>query len=274
MTCLDRINSIVMEGDGIPPLRAIVLDNDETTGSYGLLFAIISVLQNNTYLTDEIIKKILKRLATWMKIYNIFRPGILKLLYTALAMRKYKYIDAIIMYTNQTEVENSGLIIDSPPKCIAYMMAYLVEAPVFDNIITRDPNYKKTPLSYIPKSFERILELYPDRPKDIRGIIFVDDMASPTIICADTIEPHLKSKDNWYAICPYYQTLSYNDMKKCIHYIFEDILNVSLYTDRVWNAYIKYIPRGVSSITSVPLLHVCSVLKKKYSFVSYDKIPL
>ncbi len=28
---------------GKPPLRAVVLDNDETTGSYGILFALMDI---------------------------------------------------------------------------------------------------------------------------------------------------------------------------------------------------------------------------------------
>lgn len=252
-----------------PPLRAVILDNDETTGSYGLLFAIINVLRaNNATITNDTMKRILERLAAWMKLFNVFRPGLLTLLYTLLMMRGSGYIDSIIMYTNQTEIPNSELLVDSPPKCIAYMMNFLVEEPVFDHIITRDCNYNQISSLYIPKSFDRILDLYPDRARDIRNIIFIDDLASPDTICADNIKEDSKNSDCWYAICPYYLKLKYKDIIQCIRYVFIDILdNLPDYVVKIWDTYmVNYMPRGSSSMNPAPFLHVCEVVKKKYGF--------
>jgi hypothetical protein len=65
------------------------------------------------------------------------------------------------------------------------MMNYLVDATVFDCMLSRPPNADNS--KWIMKSFSRILDLYPLRPKDIRQMVFIDDMAFPNFIDAKDI---------------------------------------------------------------------------------------
>lgn len=247
-------------------LRAIVLDNDETTGSYGLLFAIIAVLQTKTDITNTILKLYLKRLSIWMLTHGLFRPGIRNLLYTARTLRNRGLVDVIIMYTNQTENSYSDFLIDSVPKCIAYMFNYLSRQSVFNAILAKDGCAPDARL-YSTKSFERILALFPNKPKDIREIIFIDDLASPRHIQATTIEPQNMSPDCWYAIAPYYRMVDKDEVKECIFHMFNsNSLLLDTYLEPIWNMYAtRYLPKEVYSLDSaVPMLTACDMLVAKF----------
>ena len=213
------------------PLRAIILDNDETTGSYILVYSIlIGVTMTNT-LTRNDFCLILQRLARWMIIHNVFRPGLRTLLDTISTLRKGNAIDAIIMYTNQTGemeflLENKKYNI-SVPQSIAYMIDFLTDCkPFFDSILMRVEGTKPDPNGWFPKTFSRILNLYPNKPKDIRQIVFVDDLSTPEYIHAYDIPNTHKSLESWYPIRPYYRYLSDHEIRECIRTCFEDIIDL------------------------------------------------
>lgn len=247
-----------------PPLRAVVLDNDETTGSFGLLFALITVFRTEPLITNSRFKRILKQLSLWMLIHGLFRPGIQNLLYTVTTLRNRGHIDTIIMYTNQTENPYSNLYVDSAPNCIAFMFNCISKQTVFDSILAKDA-WSSQAAVYTPKSFHRILDLFPNKPKDIRGIVFVDDLAGPDHMRADTIEPHLQNPDCWYGITPYYRHLDKDTVYKCLKYTLGTIVLANMYIERVWEAYQKYIPREESSLhDALPMLHLCDELERKF----------
>ncbi len=250
-----------------PPLKAVVLDNDETTGSYGILFAIIIVFGQDPLITNVRFKHLLKNLAIWMLTTGLFRPGIQNLLYTITSLRKRGLIDKIIMYTNQTENSYSDNYIDSAPKCIAYMMNCISKHTVFDAILAKDA-YSPMAAQYTSKSFRRILDLYPNKPNDIREIVFVDDMASPLHIQSHMIEPHLQSADCWYSITPYYKHLDKQDVHKCLKFILFTNVLADMYIDQLWEAYQRYVPRGeTSDPTTIPILYLCDMLERKFGSI-------
>lgn len=249
------------------PLRAIILDNDEATGSYGILFALISVFRTDPHITNTRFKQILKQLALWMLTHGLFRPGIQNLLYTITTLRRRNLIDRIIMYTNQTENPYSNQYLESAPMCIAFMFNCISKQTVFDYILAKDGNSPQA-AQYTPKSFQRILDLFPSKPKDIRNIVFVDDMASPSHIQSHMIEPQLQSADCWYSIMPYYQHLDKESVHKCLKYVLGTIVLANMYIDRIWEVYQRYIPRGESSDpTAIPILHLCDELERKFGSV-------
>lgn len=250
-----------------PPLRAVVLDNDETTGSYGLLFALICVFREEPIITNTRFKRFLKNLAIWMLTNGLFRPGIQNLLYTITTLRKRGLIDKIIMYTNQTENPYSNQYLDSAPSCIAYMMNCISKQSVFDTILAKD-GYSPLAAQYTPKTFRRILDLFPDKPNDIRNIVFVDDMASPEHIQPDTIPPQLQSANCWYSIMPYYRHLTKQDIYDCLKFVLFTSVLADMYIERVWEAYQRYIPRGeTSELTAIPILYLCDTLERKFGTV-------
>jgi hypothetical protein len=249
------------------PLRAIILDNDEATGSYGILFALIAIFREEPIMTNVRFKRLLKNLAIWMLTTGLFRPGIQNLLYTVTALRRRGLIDKIIMYTNQTENPYSNQYMDSAPNCIAYMMNCISKQTVFDAILAKD-GYSPLAAQYTPKSFQRILDLFPDKPKDIRQIVFVDDMASPGHIKSNMIEPHLQSADCWYSITPYYQQLDKQSVYECLKYILCTNVIADMYLERVWEAYQHYMPHGESSeLTAIPILYLCDALERKFGSI-------
>ena len=251
-----------------PPLRAVVLDNDETTGSYGLLFALICVFREEPIITNARFKRFLKNLAIWMLTNGLFRPGIQNLLYTITTLRKRGLIDKIIMYTNQTENPYSNQYMDSAPCSISYMMNCISKQTVFDYILAKD-GFSPLAAQYTPKSFERILDLFPNKPRDIRSIVFVDDLAAPDHIHSYTIKPQLQSTDCWYSITPYYKHLSKQDVYNCLKFVLFTAVLADMYIERVWDAYQNYIPRGqTSEPTAMPMLHLCDTLERKFGPVS------
>lgn len=168
-------------------LRAVVLDNDETTGSYGIVFSILTFLSKYPDIYGPQIHSLLAKLAYWMEDHNVFRPGLRRLISTLLTLRKKGQIDLILMYTNQrhevpTDYEGTSYeLLYSAPLAISFMMDVLFSTHVFDSHFTR-PKEHWGATAAVPKYFARILDSYPIYPKDTRGILFVDDLATPELI--------------------------------------------------------------------------------------------
>jgi hypothetical protein len=199
-------------------LRSVVLDNDETTGAYRLLICLLSTIHKIPETTLDEFLYFLEQLAEWMEKNHLFRPGLGILLETLYRLREHNRIDAIIMYTNQSESFRKTLpLINSPPQCIAYMLTHLSNKRIFDRILARRSDM------VILKRFERILDEFPDAPKDIRQIVFVDDLATPTFITANTIEKEYISPSSWYPIKPYRHILTTSEFMDCIQYCFTEI---------------------------------------------------
>jgi hypothetical protein len=219
------------------PLRAVVLDNDETTGSYAIVFVILEILQRLTDVTEEYVKSILDRLAVWMYKFGLFRPGLRKLLFTLTHMRNKGMIDSIVMYTNQTEIEHTISLLWSPPKCIAYMMNKMVEESVFNHILAREVSSKKNTIEILKKKFTRVLDLHPSFPKNICEMVFVDDLASPDFILANDIPEDAKNNSAWYKIPPYRRILTWQVFYGCLKYCFQ---NKDFVNDVYFKSYSKY----------------------------------
>lgn len=255
----------------VPPLKAVVLDNDETTGSYLLIFGLTAALKRFGYEDNEAVGAILERLAKWMVLHHCFRPGLLQLLQTLVALRKNNKIDAIIMYTNQ---KTNGAVVSSSttpflssvPVCIAYMMEKMCGEKVFDHILTRPEGF--TPIgTMIPKYFTRILDLYPDRPRDIRDICFVDDLAYPSFVKSDGI-PRCAVEDNsWYPVDAYYKILTDKDIMSCLEYVFYDINKVeNMIAPMMIYVLMNQAQQKSSTPNASVFLKLCQDLQKRFGF--------
>jgi hypothetical protein len=243
------------------PLRAVILDNDETTGSYLIIFSVLQILRDHEIKTESFIKSILDKLYEWMILHNCFRPGLRNLLETLITLRKNNQIEAIIMYTNQLELqpkEDMPPLLFSAPMCIAYMMSKMVGESVFDHILTR-------PTGPIQKSFERILNLYPEYPRDIRDITFVDDLATPCYITASTIPRNKIDESSWYKVEPYNRIFSHSDIVKLADSIFN---HNQKFTETICMYYMMNIhdPKN-STPNATTLLKLCEFLKRRYILV-------
>jgi hypothetical protein len=213
------------------PLRAVILDNDETTGSYMIIYSIITGITTvSAPISLENYHLILQRLAHWMVTHNVFRPGIRALLRTIFTLKKAKALDAVVMYTNQTgeiiiQLEEN-IYRTSVPNIISYMLEFLNDSSIlFDCILTRDESVKRLPNGWYPKNFSRILDFYPNRPRDIRQMVFVDDMSLPEYIHAHDIPDTHKTEESWYFIPPYYRYLSQKEVYECVFHCLEGIVD-------------------------------------------------
>ena len=190
-----------------PLLRAVVLDNDETTGSYGLIFSLLTHLRKLPHLTDDDVAGFYQRLAYVMDYYNLFRPGMKAFLQTLEGLQNESLLDAVVMYTNQTDesyilTNHSSdkadrfpvkALLYSVPLTVAYLMNESYHIIVFDKILTRPPLLRGIRHTACPKSFSRVFECYPDYRRSTEKILFVDDNASPEFITAcprTEVHPH------------------------------------------------------------------------------------
>jgi hypothetical protein len=260
-----------------PSLRAIVLDNDETTGSYMIVFSFLNALQKDrSHFKYSELAELFKKLAFWMFKNNVFRPGIRRLLSKIKTLKKTNSIDAVIMYTNQIngnveisyEDEEGSFhdFINMPAKTIAYMMECLVGENVFDDIITRSPDQICEEDGIYPKSFRRILDLYPNYANDITNIIFIDDYACPRFIRADDIEK--VHHDSWYCISPYMRRLSEVDIRNCIEYCYSDPIDREFMFYKVYKHYRHNMPkqRDDSAPCEVTIHELCDILDYKFIY--------
>jgi hypothetical protein len=199
-----------------PPLRAVVLDNDETTGSYGIIYSLLTHLRGLS-LTEEDTARLYNRLAHALEEYQLFRPHLGHLLQTLDALGDELVLDTVIMYTNQTcelalqphidpesfSVQN---LLYSVPLTIAYLMNEVYHTVAFHKILTRPPLLRGIQHTSCPKSFSRILDMYPSKARSTEKILFVDDNASPEFI---TFCPRTQTYQHSYVrIRPYVRILT------------------------------------------------------------------
>ncbi len=213
------------------PLRAVILDNDETTGSYYVVFALVFALQSLSkppYIFELI--TLLERLAVWMSAHNCFRPGLIDFLKYIVKMRNENKLDGIIMYTNQKDftppvTDSNSLyppLLTSPPACISYMMSYLVQDVVFDHILTRPE--QGTPVGTngcLAKQFKRVLDLYPEYSLSCKHLLFFDDLATQEVIRFDGIPKAQHDMKAYALVPPYTRTLSLPELTNLSIRLFE-----------------------------------------------------
>lgn len=231
-----------------PLLKAVVLDNDETTGSYGIVFSLLTHLRKLPHLTDDDVAGIYQRLAYAMDYYNIFRPYLKDFFITLDALQNENLLDAVVMYTNQTDdstllnpcsaAQNNEshiltrecdddatdrfplkTLLYSVPISIAYLMNESYHSVIFDKLLSRPPLLRGIQHASCPKSFSRIFECYPDHRRSTEKILFVDDNACPEFItsCPKTeTHPH-----SYVRPPPYVRILSEHELDTflaiCLH---------------------------------------------------------
>jgi hypothetical protein len=212
-------------------LRAVVLDNDETTGSYGIVFAVLSVLQKQQGLSSNEILLVLNRLAKWMLEKEFFRPGLGPFIETLVELRENGSLDAILMYTNQVDCtpfdarrQSNEFVHElySPAHAIAYMISYLVQDYVFEYILTRPLGTQQIPnTGYFPKQFKRIFDLFPEKLVNTKHILFFDDLATPEILRDDGIAKVAIHSMSRVMVPPYRRQITEADIHDCINTCFK-----------------------------------------------------
>lgn len=261
------------------PLRAVILDNDETTGSYGILFAILELLRPlSAELDSAFIQRFLKRLAYWMMTHACFRPGLRKLLSNCIALRNAGAIEAIIMYTNQSEIttpEGEVVYLYSPPQCIQYMFSYIMTQSVFDVLLTRPPHGQTIQGGWKVKEFKRVLDCYPGRPLDIRGLLFLDDLAIHPYIQTTGIPKQGVFPSSYFRMTPYKRVLAPNDVFECLVYVFgNENMSIDFMND-VYDTYKKsYRPDSATTPNGYMMMLASEQIQNKYGILSQKSQPM
>jgi hypothetical protein len=218
--------AVVLDNDGLaepnrtiikqPVLRAVVLDNDETTGSYGIIYSLLTHLRPLS-LTEEETALLYNRLAHALHEYQLFRPHLGRFLQTLDLLGDELALDAVIMYTNQTcelflqshiDPESFSIynLLYSVPLTIGYLMNEVYHTVAFHKILTRPPLLRGIQHTSCPKSFSRVLDMYPSKARSTEKILFVDDNACPEFI---TFCPRTETYQHSYVrIRPYVRILT------------------------------------------------------------------
>ena len=233
-----------------PALKAVVLDNDETTGSYGLVFSVlgnIRVAFQASGLTDEGAVRILyQRLAAVLVKRRLFRPYLGPLLHCLTFLRDEGALDSVIMYTNQNEevpfnpYNAFWKIMYNIPYSISYLMYEAFRTNAFDDVLSRPHYIDGIKNAACPKSFSRIFNLDPDRPRDTKDILFVDDNACPQFITAPprtVVDP-----ESYYRIGAYVRILTDEELEDALKEILEGFLVEDNVRDAIKKNYRKYAP--------------------------------
>ncbi len=178
--------------------RIVVLDNDETTGSYGPLFDLLGLLKEREVelrATGLRLRDLVPRLVTFCYKAGLFRPGLRDLLLTLSALREKHLLDAVVMYTYQSEAsvgsadalhDAAGQLI-SVPVLLDYMFGYIAGgcrkgAPLtkfFDVRIVRETHMKELGCresALGAKKISLVFDQLQRQPSaDLRGFVFIDD---------------------------------------------------------------------------------------------------
>lgn len=189
---LTRRRSVVFQAKGP---RIVILDNDETTGSYGALFHLLDLMSSHKTGLQAAgirLRDLVPALGLFCLESQIFRPGLRDLLLALRALRDKGRIDAVVMYTYQSEaaLRSHEALYDavgqfiSVPILIDYMFGWLVSSgkkaePFFDKRIVRETHMRAMNRSNGDLGNKKLSVVFDElqrRPSaDIRGIVFMDD---------------------------------------------------------------------------------------------------
>jgi hypothetical protein len=152
------------------PLRAVILDNDETTGFYPTLEWMMRWMAARRLTLAEAVPT----LRAHLEETNSFRPGLPQFLKYVHGLRRSGKIDAIIMYTNMVPgVKVAGHV---NAEMLALVMADIVGAPFFDTLIIRNGTLRPE------KYMDFVLKEYDADPADMSKIVFFDDRPNAIIV--------------------------------------------------------------------------------------------
>lgn len=167
--------------------RILILDNDETTGSYYILFSLYDLLALSHFGSRLDSRKTLESLAKSCEEFGVFRPGLRSFLRQIAEMKRSGEIEKLCLYTNQLDVRDvyhhphwktKDGVTWSVPLMISKMFALMVDDDKFiDELFTRPLGNVPQINNYPVKDLARVFSsLYPKEPVDLSRTIFVDDL--------------------------------------------------------------------------------------------------
>jgi hypothetical protein len=167
--------------------RVLILDNDETTGSYYILFSLYDLLALSHFGDKLDSQKTLESLCRSCEEFGVFRPGLRTFLKEIEEMKQNGLVEKLCLYTNQLDVRDvyhhphwktRDGITWSVPLMISKMFNIMAENDKFvDELYTRPIGKLKQVNNYPVKDLARVFsDLYPKEKVNLERTMFVDDL--------------------------------------------------------------------------------------------------
>ncbi len=167
--------------------RVLILDNDETTGSYYILFSLYDLLALSHFGDKLDSQKTLESLCRSCEEFGVFRPGLRAFLKEIEGMKREGLVEKLCLYTNQLDVRDvyhhphwktKDEITWSVPLMISKMFNIMAENDEFiDELYTRPIGNVKQINNYPVKDLARVFsDLYPKEKVNLEKTMFVDDL--------------------------------------------------------------------------------------------------
>ena len=273
--------------------RIVILDNDETTGSYGALFHLLDLMSEHGLGLQTAgirLRDLVPVLGLFCLEAQLFRPGLRDLLMALRALRDRGRIDAVVMYTYQSEapLRSKEALYDavgqfiSVPILIDYMFGWLVSSgkkvePFFDKRIVRETHIramKRSDGDLGNKKLSVVFDELQRRPSaDIRGIVFIDDCVAnvrlPASIDGEAVRA---SALTGLSIAPYEMKESYIPLlEKGFWSLYESLLKKILGA----KAFMDFSTQSIHSVVQeLPSFPGCWPLRQRPVYVQDDLAPL
>lgn len=176
-------------------LRAVILDNDETTGYYGEMIEYVKdyVRTSKDLTLEEVVAELKNKLVETMSL----RPGYQEFLQTLMNLKESGRLDAVIMYTNmgkKMSVNIKGQRYNRPQLLAAVFDSIIDKSgkQLFDLLIFRDRPYPN-PEKYIAV----VNQIYEVQGKD-NNYLFLDDKPEVIYNNSSKKKSHYAYKVNAY----------------------------------------------------------------------------
>jgi hypothetical protein len=213
--------------------RILILDNDETTGSYYLLFYLYDFLAKSSLNGKLNTSKIFRVLLKEFDKLKVFRPGLRTFLKSMNTLKESRKIDKVCIYTNQLDVRGipgykvlttSDGIEWSVPDMLRVLFNMLVKDSGFIDAVYTRPTTYNVQEEYPTKDFVRVFnDLYPEMDVNLTHTMFVDDRFHRKYIIDSSRSG--TDENSRIPIEPYRVTLPSNS--------FSEVLNAILRTNKL-----------------------------------------
>jgi hypothetical protein len=180
--------------------RIVILDNDETTGSYWILFKFVHLFRDNHLETFDV-RAFIPAITSFCLKARLFRPGLPELLKTLHTLRASGKLDALVMYTYQDEIvgrkddwremyNTHGMMVNIPTildYCFGYIASNMHEVRTFFDVRIARPGHRQLlglaeDDSLGAKQMSAVFKALKSKPtNNLQNVAFIDDCYLNTV---------------------------------------------------------------------------------------------
>ena len=283
----------IVSAKTVPGPRIVVIDNDETTGSYGPLFHLLDLLSHHEPGVHEAgirLRDLVPVLGLFCLEGQLFRPGLRELLVALRALRDKGRLDAVVMYTYQSEaaLRSHEALYDavgqfiSVPILIDYMFGWLVSSgkkvePFFDKRIVRETHMRalnRADGDLGSKKLSVVFDELQRKPSaNLRGVVFMDDCLAnvrlPASIGGEVVKAAALTA---LSVAPYEMRETYIPMlEKAYWNLYESLLKKFIPAQN----YLQFSTESIMAVMKeLPTIPECWPPRLRPAYVQDDFAPL